>query len=135
MSDFLTFRHSLVGIAVADVAIVDLHESSAIDSATFTAAIDVTGDGRNAVDVARAVHITDDDVAGAEVITCRVVFDASHMVAHGTTPATTIDIADGTTLDIGSGRGLETVNIFVSIVTGTKFILETAIDLYTDRGD
>ena len=103
-------------VSVADVAVVDLHEGRAEDATTFTTTIDVTGDGRNAVDVACAIPFTDNNMGLARDVTRIGVTDSTNMMPYGATPSTAIDVTHGTALDVGRGGCNKTFIIICAMI-------------------
>ena len=102
-----------VHITVTDIAIVDRDVGRAEDGTAFTTAIDIAGNGWNAIKEAAAADIADDNIRLTEDIVGIIgdVADESVVPTHMTTPAAAIDITHRATFYIDIGTGLEGLSI------------------------
>ena len=109
---------SRVLITVAYIALVHRDVGIAEDGAALTSAIDITGDGGDAADMAGAVGIANDHMGLAKLVAHIVCHypDGTFMVAHAAAPASAIDIAHGAALNVGIGTGSEALGIVRGIV-------------------
>ena len=102
-------------IFIADVTIAQRDVGGAEHGSTLTTGVGVALDSRNAVGEAVAVGLADDDIRRARNIGCAhnladggihlVAIYRLYVFAHDAFPATAIDVAAGTTLDVGRGTG------------------------------
>ena len=98
-----------ISILIPDVPIAEGDVTCAPDGTALAAAVGVALNGRNAVNKARAVLLTDIDIGLTEnVIAYRVCYNP-FVEAHGSVPASAIDVAAGAALDIDVAAGDEVV--------------------------
>ena len=95
-------RHS-VEVAIADKSIVEGDVGRSEYRTTFTTTVSITLDGRNTVDEAGAIQLTNDDVRLTKNITCRGITDSADVITYTTSPSAAIDVTCRTTFDIGIG--------------------------------
>ena len=114
----------IILIAIADASVVDGDISRAEDATTLTTAVDITVDGRNAIEETGSREVTDDDMHLSVTVVLIVghVADESLVITDTTAPATAIDITSRTAQNIGIGTGREARRVTVAISADTKEI-------------
>ena len=110
----------IVEMTITDKAIVQCDISCTEYSTTLTTAIGITLDGRNTIDEAVTVFLTDDNVSFTKDIACCCSINSSCVIAYTALPTTAIDVTCCTALDIGIGRSdkwlVEVISSYVVFV-------------------
>ena len=125
-------------VAVAYMAVVDIDIGRAEDAATLAAAVDVTHDGRVAVEEVLAAAEVADDHMRLAISVCSVVgdiADESLVIAHAAAPAAAIDVTDHAAPDVGVGSGSEVTAVVVIDATGSAGGIDVLVDGAAKQGD
>ena len=127
----------IILIAIADASVVDGDISRAEDATTLAAAVDITLNGRNAIEETGSREVTDDDMGIAATVTRIVghIADESLVITHATTPATAVDITYHTTIDISISRGGEACGEDIGHTTGGTCRIDILYDRAAEQGN
>ena len=94
-------------MTITDKTFVERDVGCAEYRTTLTAAISVTLDGRNTIEEAGTIQLTNNDICLTKDITCCSGINLTSVITYAASPTTAIDITCCTALDIGIGRSDE----------------------------
>ena len=129
-------------MTITDKALIERDVGCAEYRTTLTAAISVTLDGRNTIEEAGTIQLTNNDICFTKDITCCSGINLTSVITYAASPTATIDVTCHTAFDIGIGRSderlVEVISSYVVSVVyrtnGTSGI-EVLGYLTTQQGD